>query len=78
MSHNIPQIIEGHFYKALSKTPLANTEVETLADMRMKICVACTKDDKPCLNEANRCCRCNCDMEAKTRAINSKCPLGKW
>ena len=78
MSHNIPQIIEGHFYKALSKTSLAHTEVETLADQRMKICHACTKDDKPCLNESKRCCRCNCDMEAKTRAINSKCPLGKW
>lgn len=75
---NIPQIIEGHFYKAISKTGLADIEVETLATMRLKICGDCTKDGKPCLSDSKHCCRCGCDMEAKSRAINAHCPLGKW
>jgi len=72
-------IIEGHVNKALSNTPLANSEVEQLGAMRMKICMACKNDqDQPCLNVQKRCCICTCDMEAKTKVLDAKCPKSKW
>lgn len=72
-------IIEGHVNKAISNTALADSEVEKLAAMRMAACICCKTDqDQPCLIEQKRCCKCGCDMEAKTRVLGAKCPLGKW
>lgn len=72
-------IIEGHVNKAISKTILADSEVELLASERLLICTGCkdTAGNK-CLNDTDRCCRCGCDMQAKTRALNAKCPINKW
>lgn len=72
-------IVEGHINKALSGTPLASPEVEALSAVRLLICGACVKDGQPCLNEIKRCCRCGCDMEAKSRVqAKGLCPIGKW
>lgn len=72
-------VIEGHVNKALSKTALANNDVELLAKERLLICTGCKDGNgNACLNDAERCCRCGCDMQAKTRVLNAKCPIGKW
>lgn len=39
---------------------------------RLKICFACEHQ------ENNRCLKCGCFIEAKTRLGTSKCPIGKW
>lgn len=73
------QIIEGHINKALSATPLASTEIEALSAQRITHCNECKHDDgSSCLSPSQTCCRCGCDMQAKTRAVNAKCPVGKW
>jgi hypothetical protein len=82
---NLIHIVEGHIRKQLSGTPLANKEVELLARVRMRECDRCTTTDlsvtkleKPCLSPSKKCCVCYCDMEAKTRVLDAKCPIGKW
>jgi hypothetical protein len=74
----ILQIIEGHINKARAGTPLSSRAIELISRWRMRHCKACKVNGKPCLKPGNKCCQCNCDMEAKTRAVNAKCPLGKW
>jgi hypothetical protein len=65
-------IIEGHINKAISGTPLANTDVEQLSALRMARCNACPE------LRASQCRLCGCHMPAKTRALNAKCPKGLW
>jgi hypothetical protein len=65
-------IIEGHLNRAISGTPLANTEVEQLSAMRMARCNACPE-------LVNSHCRiCGCNMHAKTRALSATCPKRLW
>lgn len=62
----------------MAGTPLANREVELLSYCRMRICRDCKVDGKDCLNPSHKCCKCGCNMPAKTRVLNAKCPLAKW
>lgn len=52
---------------------LAAPAPKELADERMAICHAC-----PHLGKLNRCKECGCFMDAKTKMLHQKCPLGKW
>lgn len=69
----IKAIVEGHTNFVKSKTTGANEEVEELASQRLAICDSCSKKTK-----TNRCSECGCYLPAKTRSLNSNCPLNKW
>lgn len=58
-------------------------EIEILAIERAKICSDCkvpTGDGRVVdgVDENNRCVKCRCYIPAKTRSVNSSCPLRKW
>jgi hypothetical protein len=75
---NLIHIVEGYLNKTLAGTPLRNKAIEMLSRVRMRECTSCQVNMKPCLSATKHCCVCGCDMEAKTRALNAKCPLHKW
>lgn len=50
-----------------------NPAIEKAAKKRASICVTCPK-----LKLNNVCASCGCYIPAKTRSVNSRCPLGKW
>ena len=86
----IGQIIEGHFNKLLDKAGALPDDTKKLSEMRMADCLLCAHTPHPSkpgqngpglLN--NKYCDkskggCGCDMEAKTKVINAKCPIGRW
>ena len=49
-----------------------NEHVEQIAKARAKICSTCEH------NVNNRCKKCGCPLIAKTRSMESHCPLKKW
>jgi len=49
-----------------------NEEVEKVAKKRAAICAQCE------YNVKSRCKKCGCPLVAKTRAMQSDCPLKKW
>jgi hypothetical protein len=49
-----------------------NEHVENIAKARAKICSQCEHNVK------NRCKKCGCPLIAKTRSMQSHCPLKKW
>jgi hypothetical protein len=73
----IKQIAEGYWNLLRKKTGYTNAEVEQLANLRLDHCGICQVNNQPGLVNG-RCILCNCVMESKARAINAKCPVGKW
>ena len=49
-----------------------NEEVERTAKVRAAICAQCE------YNVKSRCKKCGCPLVAKTRSMQSSCPLKKW
>jgi len=49
-----------------------NPHVEKIAKARVEICGECEH------NVRNRCKQCGCPLVAKTRSMQSHCPLKKW
>jgi len=49
-----------------------NEEVERTAKVRAAICSQCE------YNVKSRCKKCGCPLIAKTRSMDSDCPLKKW
>jgi len=49
-----------------------NEHVEQIAKARASICSGCE------FNVKNRCTKCGCPLIAKTRSMQSHCPLKKW
>ena len=49
-----------------------NEHVENIAKARASICAGCEYNIK------NRCKKCGCPLIAKTRSMESHCPLKKW
>ena len=49
-----------------------NPQVEQIAKARAAICSKCE------FNVRSRCKKCGCPLIAKTRAMQSHCPLKKW
>jgi len=58
----------------------ANPQVEKIAKTRLEICGECPKRSNYPQETTlkSTCTECGCIIEAKTRSINSVCPLGKW
>ena len=67
MKINLNEIFEG-FKNSIFK----NEQVEKISEKRLKICFEC-----PFRNE-NRCGKCGCFLNTKTRSLKSKCPENKW
>lgn len=70
-------IAEGHINLARKKLGVANEDVEQLAVLRLAHCRLCKINGNPGLVDG-RCIVCRCKMEAKTRVLTAKCPVGKW
>tara|TARA_R100000951_G_scaffold66458_2_gene56199 strand:+ start:816 stop:1133 length:318 start_codon:yes stop_codon:yes gene_type:complete len=49
-----------------------NDEVERIAKVRAAVCAQCE------YNVKSRCQKCGCPLVAKTRSLQSDCPLKKW
>jgi len=49
-----------------------NEHVEKIAKARVSICGDCE------FNVRSRCSKCGCPLIAKTRSMQSHCPLKKW
>ena len=49
-----------------------NEHVEKIAEARANICAGCE------FNIKSRCKKCGCPLVAKTRAMQSHCPIKKW
>lgn len=89
----ISQIIEGHFNKYLDKAGMLPDDTKKLSEMRFADCLLCDsiphpaappspkgegKRNGPGLRDGKYCNSCGCDMEAKTKVITAKCPIGRW
>jgi hypothetical protein len=83
------EIIEGHINLLLKKAALLPEEIQQLGDLRMDLCKVCHTLPKPGavepgpgLDNEKYCSKprggCGCDMTAKTLALGSRCPIGRW
>lgn len=67
----------GNWFKKLVN--LSDAEIENLSSERTGVCNSCPISD---YGESKRCLAskggCNCFIEAKTRAVDEACPIGKW
>jgi hypothetical protein len=69
-------IVQG-YSNLIVKDPI----IEALANDRMKICMSCeNRKDLVTINSVQHyyCAKCNCPLDAKVRAQNEVCPIGKW
>lgn len=71
MEINLKDIINGW-----KNVIIKDEDIETLHQQRMEICNACPKKIEQ-LGMAV-CGECGCPLMAKTRSLDSKCPLDKW
>ena len=86
----IGHIIEGHLNKLLDKAGVLPEDTKQLSDLRFADCLLCDSlphpskpgQTGPGLVNQQYCNKskggCGCDMLAKTKVINAKCPIGRW
>lgn len=86
----VGQIIEGHFNKMLDKAGLLPDDTKKLSELRFADCLLCAHTPRPDNQNENgpglvnnKYCDkskggCGCDMEAKTKVLEAKCPIGRW
>lgn len=74
-NNKIYEIGEGWINLAKKQLGIADTEVESLAANRLALCLTCKF-----YNSFTMTCGggCGCVIAAKTRSIESKCPLNVW
>lgn len=70
MGKDLKNIIEG--YKNLLNK---DERVEKVSKVRMEICNDCDKNSRSLVPY---CKECGCVLSAKTRSMDSECPLKKW
>jgi hypothetical protein len=71
----------GNILEGYTNLIFKNGEIELLAEERLKECIPC--DNKEVLiivgdKTVYGCKSCKCPIDAKVRAEDEKCPLGKW
>lgn len=67
-------IAEGFLNLARKELNIANEGVEEVAVWRYSKCLSCDQ-----LNKENKTCKiCGCFMQAKVRATDATCPIGRW
>jgi hypothetical protein len=74
----VDQVLSGYFNLFFK-----NTRVEIISRARMTVCNNCPYMDKKgstCMVPGTQpcCSRCGCNLEAKTRSLESSCPEKKW
>ncbi|MFN5170002.1 MAG: hypothetical protein ACK5DD_10265 [Cyclobacteriaceae bacterium] len=82
----VGQIMEGHFKKTIDKVGLLPEETKKLSEIRFAACTTCDttphptvpSQNGPGLRDNQYCRACGCDMQAKTKVIEAKCPIGRW
>jgi hypothetical protein len=74
---NPKDIAEGYTNLARKKIGFAKPDIEQIAVLRENVCNTCTDGGNRVL-VSGKCTKCGCVMEAKWRALNAKCIIGKW
>jgi len=71
----IKEIVSGWWYYFNE-----NDSVEEVARKRMEICNGCQWHSSKMLTKRPdvHCTKCGCTLAAKTRSLESSCPLKKW
>ena len=59
-------------YQVFKNLIFKDSEIEPIAEKRLKICFECS------YKKDIRCGKCGCILAAKTRNLNSNCPVNKW
>ena len=62
----------SEIFKGWKNVVFPNENVEKIAKARASICADCE------YNVKSRCKKCGCPLIAKTRSMQSHCPLKKW
>ncbi len=65
-----------NFIQAWTNTIVPDEAVELIAKHRLDICNQCP--EKVSLLNVDCCGKCHCPLVAKSRGLDSVCPLGKW
>ena len=62
----------SEIYNGWKNVVFPNENVEKIAKARASICSGCEHNVK------SRCKKCGCPLVAKTRSMQSHCPIKKW
>jgi|TARA_X000001388_G_C2194051_1_gene108672 hypothetical protein len=62
----------SEIYNGWKNVVFPNEHIEKIAKARASICAGCEHNVK------SRCRKCGCPLVAKTRSMQSHCPLKKW
>ena len=76
MKNKIKEIAEGWANYMLGRQKIVSAQ-------RMKICGECEYDsaknpEAQSLRPDRHCTKCGCTLAAKTRSLDSECPIGLW
>lgn len=69
---NINNIVNGWFNQMRDQLGILPEGIKLEAERRLKICETCPN------RKVNNCGVCGCNLQAKSKDTNSKCPLNKW
>lgn len=87
---HISHIIEGKVNQVLDKLGVLPDDIKRMSELRFADCLLCehtphpTKPDQngPGLVNGKYCNKakggCGCDMDAKTKVNDARCPIGRW
>lgn len=74
---------KGQIFEGIANSIFRTEHIDEISEERLKICRTCDGFDtigtgcavrgtQPCCN------KCGCSLKLKTRALSSRCPIGKW
>ena len=69
---NISNIATGWFNVVRGELGVLPDNIKQLAEKRLKSCSECPQ------RKEKRCGVCNCFLTAKTKDIDSSCPINRW
>lgn len=84
MKFNLIETVKG-LSAGIYNTIFLDEQVEEIAKERLSICANCPFDSEvkrasgiKIRRPDHFCTDCSCDLTLKSRAMNQKCPQGKW
>jgi len=67
------EIADGYKNLIKSKLGLSSDKDQKIFSARKEICDACENK-----SELNRCLKCGCPLDVKTKSLTTNCPIGLW
>lgn len=71
----------NEIFQGWKNVVIKKEHVERIAKARLNICNTCEHHSKfhdTPLRPDDHCTHCSCTLKAKTRSLESECPIGKW